>query len=739
MNKALWIDGLRFNCLRPRKTTLLMLLFLLLAPAAVMASSGGGEAGGRDMTHLMTRLILQIAVIIFAARAGGQFARRMKMPSVLGELLVGIVIGPSLLGRVPLPSFPHGLFPHLNAAIPVTPELYGIATIASIILLFLAGLETDLDLFLKYSLKGGIVGIGGVIFSFGSGTALGMVLLDAPLMDPRCLFLGVLSIATSVGITARILSEHKKMESPEGVTILAAAVIDDVLGIILLAIVLGIVSVVNAGGAAGIPWGHIGLIALKAVGVWLGFTALGLLFSQRISHYLKNLGNTTTFTVMSLGMAFLLAGIFETAGLAMIIGAYVLGLSLSNTDINYILQDKLETLESFFVPVFFAVMGMMVNLEALFSARVLFFGLLYSAAAVAAKVLGSGVPSLFMNFNTKGAARIGMGMVPRGEVALIIAGIGMSSGVLTDDLFGVAIMMTLITTISAPPLLNKLLKSPERGTKKEEKNDSSVETVYDFDSAELNQLIVSSLLRNMEEEDFFVHTLELESSRIYHFRRETIFITLTEYPKSLVFATSEEDQPFIRTVVYETMLHLHNTINRIKDISKPQQMKQEDMASGKTRSIVDWYEYMSVQAISLKLWGRDKDHVLNELMDLHVRAGNITKEQKKEAMKAVVEREKTMSTGMGHGIALPHGRTDLVEKISIAVGISQQGVDFDAMDGQPCHIFILILSPETHPGPHIQVLSGVAAILNEEEAREAIMNIESRSDLIRFMVTHSMK
>ncbi len=728
-----------FASLQRFKTATLALFMFWALPAALWANSGGSGSGEPGMTHLMTRLILQIAVIIFAAWAGGQAARRLNMPSVLGELLVGILIGPSLLGHMPLPGFAHGLFPAAGGAIPVTPELYGIATIASIILLFLAGLETDLNLFLKYSVKGGIVGIGGVVFSFGSGAWLGKILLDASVMDPRCLFLGVLSIATSVGITARILSEHQKMESPEGVTILAAAVIDDVLGIILLAIVLGIVSVVDAGGSAAVPWGHIGLIALKAVGVWLGFTALGLLFSQKISQYLKSLGNTTTFTVMALGLAFLLAGIFETAGLAMIIGAYVLGLSLSNTDINYILQDKLETLEGFFVPVFFAVMGMMVNLEALFSPRVIGFGLLYSAVSIGAKVLGAGAPSLFMNFNAKGAARIGVGMVPRGEVALIIAGIGISSGVLSDDLFGVAIMMTLITTVAAPPLLNKLLQSPGRGTKQEEKNDTSVETVYDFDSAELTQLIITSLLRNFEEENFFSHTLELEDSRIYHFRRETIFITLTEYPKKLVFSSNEEDQPFIRTLVYETMLHLHNTINHIKDLSKPQQLTQEDMASGKTRNIIDWYRYMNVQAISLKLWARDKEHALNELMDLHVQAGNISKEKKKEALAAVQERESTMSTGMGHGIALPHGRTDLVEDICIAVGLSHQGLDFEALDGKPCHIFILILTPATHPGPHLQVLSGVAAILNEEKAREEMLQIESRADLIRFMVLHSSK
>mgnify|MGYP002166076495 CR=1 FL=1 len=135
-----------------------------------------------------------------------------------------------------LPGFEHGFFPLLEgASLPVSVPLYSIATLGSIMLLFMSGLETDLRMFFRYSVVGTVVGLGGVIFSFVFGAVLGMLLLHAPFMDPRCLFLGILSTATSVGITARILSEKKSIDSPEGTTILAAAVIDDVLGIICLA------------------------------------------------------------------------------------------------------------------------------------------------------------------------------------------------------------------------------------------------------------------------------------------------------------------------------------------------------------------------------------------------------------------------------------------------------------------------------------------------------------------------
>ena len=242
---------------------------------------------GNSMAHHMMILAIQLGIIIFAARLfGSLFKKYLKMPSVLGELFAGIVIGSHLLGGISLPGFPLGLFGAApGAAFPVSTELYAVATIASIILLFLAGLETDVAMFLKFSVTGSMVGLGGVIFSFilGDLTAVffSQLISTKPIsfMNPIALFLGTISTATSVGITARILSEKRKMDSPEGVSILSGAVIDDVLGIIILAIVLGISSVQKSGGI--VQWGKIGLITAKAIGFWLIATVLGMLFAKK--------------------------------------------------------------------------------------------------------------------------------------------------------------------------------------------------------------------------------------------------------------------------------------------------------------------------------------------------------------------------------------------------------------------------------------------------------------------------
>ncbi|KKL87044.1 hypothetical protein LCGC14_1938680, partial [marine sediment metagenome] len=386
-------------------------LALCLLPAAALAGDGGGAEA--NPMHRMVVLVIQLGAILFVAKLGHILFEKIGLPGPLGELAAGILIGPYALGRLGFYGFAHGLFaPH--PALGVSPELYGLCAVASVVLMFSIGLETDLGMMRRYATAGGLAGLGGVIMSFALGAGVGAVfssaLLGKPLdfFAPECLLLGVIATATSVGISARILLDKGKLNSPEGVTILSAAVIDDVVGIILLAIVMG---VVKASGASGdVDWGRVGTVAAKAVGVWLTATVLGLLASRRISAVLKWFGDRTSIAVMALGLALILAGLFEEAGLAMIIGAYVMGLSLSKADISFAVQEKLHPIGSFLVPVFFCVSGMRIDLGAIGSGGVLAFGLLYAAAALAAKALGCGLPVLLANFNLRGAARIGFGM-----------------------------------------------------------------------------------------------------------------------------------------------------------------------------------------------------------------------------------------------------------------------------------------------------------------------------------------
>ncbi len=419
---------------------------------------------GANITELVAHLVLQLAIILFAAKLAGElFERWLKQPSVLGELLAGAALGPYALGGVDLPVvgalFGHAAEAGRISAVPVSTELWAVAQIGAIILLFYAGLETDFGLFFRYTGPAFATAMGGVILPFALGdlATVAFGLASGPL-DPVALFMGVVMTATSVGITARVLGDIRKLDTPEGVTILAGAVIDDVLGIIVLAIV------VSLGASGDISPGNLAVVGGKAIGFWLGLMAVGILLSKRISRFLASFQSSGAAITLALAIAFLAAALAEMFGLAMIIGAYSIGLALSNTEIAETLREPMEAVFHAFVPAFFVVMGMLVDFKAM--GPVLLFGIVISVLAILGKIFGCGIPALAVGFNRMGAVRIGIGMMPRGEVALIVAGVGLSYGVVQADVFGVSIMMTFVTTILAPMVLVPAFRAGGPGTRR---------------------------------------------------------------------------------------------------------------------------------------------------------------------------------------------------------------------------------------------------------------------------------
>ena len=197
-------------------------------------------------------------------------------------------------------------------------------------------------------------------------------------------------------------------------------------------------------------------------------TGVGILLSRRISDLLSKFQVSGAALALALAFAFLAAGLAESFGLAMIIGAFSIGLALSDTDLAQTLEEPLGAVYTALVPIFFVVMGMLVDLGSL--SGVIGFGALLTVFAVVGKVLGSGGPALLVGFNLRGSWRIGIGMLPRGEVALIMGGIGVSSGILDSELYGVAIIMTIVTTALAPPVLSASFSSGETGIRKNPEN-----------------------------------------------------------------------------------------------------------------------------------------------------------------------------------------------------------------------------------------------------------------------------
>ena len=431
--------------------------FLLPLPLAIL------PAGGGDTSEIIITLLIQLSVILVAAKVAGEIATRfLKVPAVLAELGAGVAIGPYALGGMSFfglgPLFPLILENGKPAVIPVSAELFTLAQIGSIILLFAIGLETNLRQFLRYAGPATAVALGGVFLPFALGVGATVFFgFDGGggWASPQALFMGAIMTATSVGITARVLADLHRLDDPEGVTIIAAAVVDDVLGILVLTVVVGISTTDT------FSIGTLGWISFKAIGFWLTLTVAGILLAPYLEKLLEKFSSTSALLCIPLALALLAAGLAEMFGLAFIIGAFSIGLALSNTRTGHLTETAMLGIVDFLVPVFFVVMGMLVNVGAMQSGIV--FGLEITFLAIFSKVVGSGVPALASGFNVRGSARIGVGMMPRGEVALIIAGIGLSHGIIAQDLFGVSIMMTVITTLIAPTLLVPLFRSGGSG------------------------------------------------------------------------------------------------------------------------------------------------------------------------------------------------------------------------------------------------------------------------------------
>ncbi|MDG0867796.1 cation:proton antiporter [SAR202 cluster bacterium JH702] len=408
---------------------------------------------------VVAELVLLLSVILVAAKVGGEVSERyLKIPPVLGELGAGILISPFLLGGIHW--FGGGaLFEvaHDGSGLPVEPQLFFVAQMAAIVLLFEAGLETNREQFMRYVKPATAVAAGGVILPFVMGFAatvmLGFADMDSIQGMIPAMFVGAIMTATSVGITARVLADIRRLDSPEGVTVLAGAVVDDVLGIIILAIVVGIAE------EGTVTAGSIGVIFLKAVGFWLGLMIIGSIVSKYISNVILWFRSAGGALVLALALAFIASAVAEIYfGLAMIIGAYTMGLALSSTELKHHVEESMRSVNNFLVPIFFVVIGMQVDFTAFGAGdtslgSAILFAVVLTIFAVISKIVGSGLPAMFVGFNRIGATRVALGMLPRGEVALIVAGIGLTSGVIGQDIFGVAIVMTVVTTVLAPVFL----------------------------------------------------------------------------------------------------------------------------------------------------------------------------------------------------------------------------------------------------------------------------------------------
>jgi Kef-type K+ transport system membrane component KefB len=381
------------------------------------------------------QFLLLLAVILVSAKILGELAERIGQPAIVGELLAGVILGPSLLGYVD----------------PTLPALHLTAEIGVVLLLFGIGLETDLKRLLSVGVAATAVAVVGVLLPFVAGyfvsRALGLALLPA-------IVAGAALTATSVGITARVFSDLGRLKTIEGQIVLGAAVIDDVIGLVILAIVSDLV--------AGTAPTVMGVVRTTAVA--FGFLAAAVIAGRfvvpPIFALIARTGKEHTLASMALALAFFLAVLASNVGSALIVGAFAAGLVLAPTEHVHIVERGIVRLANVFVPIFFVAVGAAVDVRTFGSGAVVSVGLALTAVAIVGKFAAGYAPIWVRARKTV----IGVGMIPRGEVGLIFAQTGLTAGVIDAGEYSALMLMVLVTTFISPPLLRRLLtKAAETG------------------------------------------------------------------------------------------------------------------------------------------------------------------------------------------------------------------------------------------------------------------------------------
>lgn len=386
-------------------------------PVPFLAAAGGNT----EFEHLL----LVLVAIIVATKLLGALAQKIGQPAVLGELVAGVLLGGSVLGILE----------------PTDAVVHALSELGVLILLFQIGLHTDLRSLAKVGSTALVAGTVGVVLPFvgGFGVArlMGVETLTAIVM-------GAALTATSIGISARVLSDLGQLKTPEGQVVIGAAVFDDVIGLIILSIVASMVA------GADLTVGGVGSIAGIAIGFVVVALALGSVAIPPLFRLIERVRISGTLCAAAMGFALALALLAAQAGSAMIIGAFAAGLILHPTPQRHEIEESVTQLGFFFVPIFFATVGASIDLGALMTREALMIGALLVFVGVVGKVLAGFAPWWFKG----NKLLVGVALVPRGEVGLIFAQLGLTAGVLSNERFGALMLMVVVTTFLTPPLLS---------------------------------------------------------------------------------------------------------------------------------------------------------------------------------------------------------------------------------------------------------------------------------------------
>jgi Na+:H+ antiporter len=379
-------------------------------------------------------LMISLGVLLFAAKLMAELFHRIKLPIVLGELLAGIIAGPFAIGALPLFNG--------EPLVVLDETLLSIGEIAAVVILFIAGLEITPREFLRGGAAAFTVGSIGVIVPFFVGfyafAAFGIEALQSILIATAL-------TATSIAISIQVLTELGRMQSKEARLILGAAIVDDILAIAALSVV---VTMVQTGNTEPVIL-DITLLIMQVLGTFAAILIVSVLIIPRVLHTERLWKSKGSLEGIVTAAFFAAAGIAAFLGLSPIVGAFAIGMAVASTRIIKQVHEYVDKLQIIFAPLFFAIIGAQVDLRGV-NVDVLYIAGIMIAIAVVTKLIGTGLPSMIFLKDRGKAMKVGIGMISRGEVGLIVAGVGVSSGALSNDIYTAIIIMVAATTIITP-------------------------------------------------------------------------------------------------------------------------------------------------------------------------------------------------------------------------------------------------------------------------------------------------
>ena len=386
------------------------------------------------------RAIVDISILVAFAKILAGLMARLNMPEVLGELFAGIVLGPFALGSLQIWGEPLVAF---------NEHVLAFAEIGAILILFVAGLEVGFAQFRALGSKSLVIGVCGVLVPFLLGVYVVLVVPLPPTDLPAALIVGAALTATSIAITMRTLEELGVLDSIEGRLMINAAVIDDVLGLIVLSIVISIITTGVTPSPAEITW-----VLLRTLGLWLGLLLSVVYVGSRLLTLSKKWVARGTIEMAATALCFGSAALSAAIGLHPIVGAFSAGMAIAESKVLAQVKEYIGKVSLVFSPIFFGVIGARLNLWAL-TPMSIYGMLLILAIAIIGKVVGCGIPAALATRSSRIGARVGVGMISRGEVGLIVGGIGLAAGAINQDVYAQIVAMAVITTIVTPILLRR--------------------------------------------------------------------------------------------------------------------------------------------------------------------------------------------------------------------------------------------------------------------------------------------